>query len=169
MKWQGINRLILCDKLSGRTKNCDLLRGFPFLYWNHSPDFSLNCTALRPITITYSVRCNRETYYACYYVDKTHTQKIAISLIFDVIIPLEFNVDEPRVERGAVIYLGDFLFGSRKRSARLIWNNSLAYSLDCTSLSPITITYYFHFYYYYHYYYYYYHYYYYYYHYYIYQ
>ena len=36
---------------------------------------------------------NRETYYTGYYVDKDTHKKTVISLFFDVVIRLEFNVD----------------------------------------------------------------------------
>ena len=36
---------------------------------------------------------NRETYHAGYYVDKGRHTKTVISLIFDVVIRLEFNLD----------------------------------------------------------------------------
>ena len=48
-----------------------------------------------PVLKSSNSSSNRETYYAGYYVDKvTHTQKLlSFSLIFDVVIRLEFNLD----------------------------------------------------------------------------
>ena len=62
-----------------------------------------------PVLKSSNSSSNRETYYAGYYVDKdTHT-KTGISLIFDVIIHLEFNLNviSEKLEWSPVPHLGE--------------------------------------------------------------